>query len=89
MKVVIGCEFSGIVGQAFLDKGHDVITCDLLPSENPNVRHYQGDILELLRKEKFDLGIFHPPCFRLCNSGVMWLEKRDLWKDMEKEKKTE
>jgi len=84
MKVVIGCEFSGVVGQAFQDVGCDVTTSDLLPSENPNVRHYQGDIFELLKKERFDLGIFHPPCFRICNSGVMWLEKRNLWDEMKK-----
>lgn len=82
MKVIVGCEFSGRVGQAFQDNGHDVTTCDFLPSENPNVRHVQGDILRLLQLESFDLGIFHPPCTRLCNSGVRWLQERDLWTDM-------
>lgn len=75
MKVLIGCEFSGVVRDAFVDRGHDAYSCDLLPtldtSKHPN-RHHQGDIIELLSDE-WDLLIAHPPCTRLANSGVRWL----------------
>jgi hypothetical protein len=84
MKVLIACEFSGRVRDAFIRKGHDAISCDILPSESAGP-HYQGNILRLLSMPKttpFDLMIAHPPCTRLCNSGVMWLKKRNLWHDM-------
>jgi len=61
------------------------MSCDYLktelPCEFPNEFHYRGDVLDILNNG-WDLAIFHPPCTRLCNSGVMWLEKRDLWEDM-------
>ena len=80
MKVLVFCEYSDVVGSAFRAKGHDVTSADLLPSEgSPN--HYQGDGRWLLR-EPWDLVIAHPPCTRLCVSGVMWLAKRNLWDDM-------
>ena len=72
MKIVVGCEFSGKVRDACIALGHDAISCDCLPSETPGP-HYQGDILRLLAERRFDLGIFHPPCTFLCNSGVQWL----------------
>lgn len=80
MKVLIACEYSGRVRDAFTKLGHYAMSCDLFPSETPG-RHYQGDVKDLLSK-KWDLIIAHPPCTRLCNSGVMWLEKRNLWQDM-------
>ena len=80
MKVLIACEFSGIVREAFKAKGHDAWSCDLLPTEIPG-QHIQGDVLEIL-EDGWDLMIAHPPCTRLCNSGVRWLEERDLWHDM-------
>lgn len=70
MKVLIGCESSGTVRDAFLALGHDAISCDLKPTESPGP-HYQGDIKELL-KEKWDLAIFHPPCTYLSVSGMHW-----------------
>lgn len=81
MRVLVGCEYSGRVRQAFRDNGHDAWSCDILPSEDNSPYHIQGDVRELL-SEPFDLGIFHPPCTRLCNSGVRWLAERDLWADM-------
>ena len=81
MKVLIGCEFSGIVRDAFIAQGHDAISCDLLPTEVPGP-HYQGDVRDLF-SEEWDLGIFHPPCTRLCNSGVRWLHERNLWNELE------
>jgi hypothetical protein len=81
MKVLIACEFSGIVRDAFIEKGHDAWSCDLLPTESPGP-HIQGDVLHWLDRD-WDLLIAHPPCTRLSNSGVMWLKERNLWKEME------
>lgn len=80
MKVLVACEFSGIVRQAFSQRGHDAWSCDLLPTEIPG-QHIQGDVLKILNGD-WDLMIAHPPCTRLCNSGVMWLKRRNLWGDM-------
>lgn len=70
MKILIACEFSGIVRDAFAAKGHDVWSCDLLPTERPG-KHIQGDVLEILNNG-WDMMIAHPPCTYLCNSGVRW-----------------
>ena len=80
LKVGILCEFSGIVRDAFRALGHDAISCDLLPTESPGP-HIQGDCLAQDWRG-FDLLICHPPCTRLCNSGVRWLHERDLWREM-------
>lgn len=80
MKVLIACEFSGIVRDAFIRKGHDAISCDLLPTDRPGP-HIQGDVMDVL-DDGFDLMIAHPPCTRLCNSGVHWLNRRNLWDEM-------
>jgi len=80
VRVLIACEYSGRVRDAFLALGHDAISCDLLPSETPGP-HIQGDVVPVLMKS-WDLIIGHPPCTRLCNSGVRWLAERDLWADM-------
>jgi len=81
MKVLVACEFSGIVREAFKAKGHDAWSCDLLPTEIPG-QHIQGDVLEIL-DQGWDLMIAHPECTRLCNSGVRWLHERNLWGDMD------
>ncbi len=70
MRVLIGCEYSGVVRDAFIRAGHDAISCDLLPTEVSGP-HYQGDIRELLNSP-FDLAIFHPPCTYLSVSGMHW-----------------
>jgi len=80
MKVLVACEFSGIVRDAFKAKGHDAWSCDLLPTERPG-QHIQGDVLGIL-EDGWDLMIAHPPCTRLCNSGVRWLNERNLWNDL-------
>lgn len=80
MKVLVACEYSGIVRDAFIKRGHDAISCDLLPSERHGP-HHQGDVLPMLQK-RWDLVIAHPPCTRLCNSGVRWLHERNLWEEM-------
>jgi hypothetical protein len=80
MRVLVACEFSGVVREAFHKKGHDAWSCDLLDTEIPG-NHYKGDVKDLLNNY-WDLMIFHAPCTRLCNSGVRWLRERNLWSDM-------
>jgi hypothetical protein len=81
MKVLIACEESGVVRDAFIALGHDAMSCDLLPTRRPGP-HHQGDVLPLL-EHVWDLVIAHPPCTRLCNSGVRWLAERNLWAELD------
>ena len=74
MKVLVACEFSGIVRDAFIAAGHDAWSCDLLPSEAPGP-HLCCDV-RLLLGDPWDLVIAHPPCTYLANSGVRWLHTR-------------
>ena len=76
LRVLVACEFSGIVRDAFLEKGHDAWSCDLLPAEHNSNRHIQGDVRDILDDGWDFLIVAHPPCTRLCNSGVRWLHKR-------------
>lgn len=71
MKVLIACEFSGNVRDAFRALGHDAVSCDLIPSETPGP-HHEGDVLGILG-EGWDLMIAHPPCTYLTSSGNRWL----------------
>jgi hypothetical protein len=76
MRVLVACEFSGVVREAFLRRGHDAWSCDFLSGREPtNGRHVKGDVRPLL-KEQWDLVIAHPPCTYLANSGV-WCLRRD------------
>lgn len=75
MKVLIACEFSGTVRDAFIAKGHDAWSCDLLPSEKPGP-HITGDILEVICFPKWDLMIAHPPCTHLAVSGARWFKEK-------------
>jgi len=84
MKVLIGCEESGVVREAFAKLGHDAWSCDILPSRQAG-NHTQADILSVLDKG-WDLAIFHTPCTFLSNSGVRWLHERpERWELMEKD----
>jgi len=74
MKVLIACEFSGIVREAFKKRGHDAWSCDLLPTEIPG-QHIQGDVLAVLN-DGWDLMIAHPPCTHLAVSGARWFQFR-------------
>jgi len=74
MKVLIACEFSGIVRDAFIARGHDAISCDLLPSERPGP-HYQGDVRDILA-DGWDLMVAHPPCTHLAISGARWFKDK-------------
>lgn len=73
LRVLVACEFSGTVRNAFLDRGHDAWSCDLLPSAERTNRHIQGDARDYLNDGWDMLVVAHPPCTRLCNSGVRWL----------------
>jgi len=75
VKILIACEFSGVVRDAFAEQGHDAWSCDLLPTES-NGPHIQGDVREIL-DNSWDMMIAHPPCTYLSNSGVSWLYKDD------------
>jgi hypothetical protein len=72
-RVLIGCELSGVVRRAFMALGHDAWSCDLEPSEDGNNRHIIGDVRDVMMWGWDLLAVFHPPCTRLCNSGVRWL----------------
>lgn len=81
MKVLIACEFSGTVRDAFAARGHDAWSCDLLPTESAG-QHYVGDVRDILH-DGWDLMIGHPPCTYLANSGVQWLYRREgRWEQM-------
>lgn len=85
----MACEFSGVVRDAFRDRGHDAVSVDLLPTERPGP-HVEGDVFDVLRGEVWDLLIAFPPCTYLANSGVRWLYEggrgstidRARWADM-------
>jgi hypothetical protein len=90
MRVLIACEFSGTVRRAFTARGHDAWSCDLLPAEDGSNRHIVGDARTLLDDGWDLLMVAHPPCTRLCNSGVRWLTKAppgrtlaDMWAELE------
>lgn len=76
MKVLVACEYSGRVRDAFLKLGHDALSCDLLPTdvEGP---HYQGDIRDILNNG-WDLMIAHPPCTHLAVSGARWFKDKQV-----------
>lgn len=80
MTWLVACEYSGRVRDALLAEGIDAVSCDLLPSETDGP-HIQGDVTEQLARRWAGV-VAHPPCTRLCNSGVRWLAERDLWADM-------
>ena len=74
MRVLVACEFSGIVRDAFIARGHDAVSCDLLPCEKPGP-HIQGDVLEIIN-DGWDLMIAHPPCTHLAVSGARWFKDK-------------
>jgi hypothetical protein len=74
VRVLVACEFSGVVREAFRARGHDAVSCDLLASERPGP-HVQGDVLAMLG-DGWDLMIAHPPCTYLASSGLHWNKRR-------------
>jgi len=87
MNVLIACEFSGTVREAFRKRGHHAVSCDLLPTDIPGP-HYEGDIFDIIMdtdtRRKFighgewDLMIAHPPCTHLCSSGARWFKDKKV-----------
>ena len=77
MRVLVACEFSGIVRDAFIERGHDAVSCDLLPSERPGP-HFQGDVRSAIESFpwEWDLMIAHPPCTNLAVSGARWFKDK-------------
>ena len=89
-RVLIACEFSGTVRRAFVDRGFDAWSCDLLPAEDRSNRHITGDVRDILNDGWDLLIVAHPPCTRLCNSGVRWLsappkgrDLADMWRELD------
>ena len=73
MRVLVACEYSGTVRDAFRARGHDAMSCDLLPTDVPGP-HYQGDVLDVLG-DGWDLMVAHPPCTYLSVSGMHWTRR--------------
>ena len=85
MRVLVACEVSQKVTNAFRVRGHEAYSCDILPTEGNPDWHIQGDAFDYIWQFwKWDMLIAHPVCTRLCNSGVRWLHERNLWDDMNK-----
>ena len=78
MRVLVACEFSGVVREAFRGRGHDAWSCDLLDSEIPG-QHIRGDVRKILNGD-WDMMIAHPPCTYLCNGGNNWLNRKPEWR---------
>lgn len=76
MKVLVACEFSGTVRDAFIARGHTAISCDLLPTDSPGP-HYQGSVLDIL-DDGWDLMVAHPPCTHLAVSGARWFRDKKI-----------
>jgi len=78
MNVLVACEFSGVVREAFRRRGHNAYSCDLLPAEDGSPYHYQCDVRDIItnRWKEFDLMIAHPPCTHLAVSGARWFKNK-------------
>ena len=76
MKILIACEFSGVVRDAFTAAGHDATSCDLLPTEKPG-KHYLGSVEDILH-DGWDMMIAHPPCTHLAVSGARWFKEKQV-----------
>lgn len=76
LKVLVGCEQSGTVRDAFDALGFDAWSCDVLPAETTSNKHIVGDVRDVMNWDSWDImTVMHPPCTRLCNSGVRWLNE--------------
>lgn len=85
MKILVACEESGEVRKSLRRRFHNAWSCDLLPADDGDPHHIQDDIFSVLWADPaWDAMLAFWPCTRLCNSGVRWLEERNLWEDMRK-----
>ncbi len=76
MRVLVACEYSGVVRDRFRDLGHEAYSCDLLPSERWSMFHFQTDVKNVIREGGWDLMIAHPPCTHLAVSGARWFKDK-------------
>lgn len=90
IRVLVACETSGIVRSAFDRRGFDAWSCDLLPADDGSNRHIRCDVREILNDGWDFMAVMHPPCTRLCNSGVRWLSVpppgrtlEEMWRELE------
>lgn len=90
LRVLVACEFSGTVRRAFAQRGHDAWSCDLLPAEDRSNKHIVGDARDILNDGWDLLMVAHPPCTRLCNSGVRWFSSpppgrtsEEMWAELD------
>jgi len=77
MKVLVACEYSGIVRDAFINAGHDALSCDFEPTERKGP-HYEGDVRDVLYSQNWDLMVCHPPCTHLAVSGARWFKDKQI-----------
>lgn len=89
MKVLVGCEESGVVRDAFRKLGHDAWSCDILPCSGDPTYHLQMDVFEAIKLKQWDLAIFHPPCTYLTTTGNKWMkpEFKERFPDREQQRK--
>jgi hypothetical protein len=89
LKVLVACEFSGVVREAFRKRGHDAWSCDLLDTEIPSEYHWKGDVLNIINDYGWDLMIAHPPCTYLCVTGNKWFKPqyKDRFPDRDNQRK--
>jgi len=90
LRVLIACEESGVMRRAFAALGHDAWSCDLQPAADGSNRHIRGDVRDVLADGWELMVVSHPPCTRLCNSGVRWLSVPpsgrsldDMWRELD------
>lgn len=83
LRVLVGCEFSGIVRDEFRKLGHDAYSCDIIDAEPESQYHIKSNVLEIINDD-WDLAIFHPPCTYLCSSGIHWNNRGRGWEETEK-----
>ncbi len=76
MNILVACECSGVVRDAFLQKGHNAWSCDIQPADDGGLFHYCGDALKIIKENPWDLIIAHPPCTHLAVSGARWFKEK-------------
>lgn len=82
MRILVACEYSGKVREAFRKLGHDAWSCDILPSDDNSPYHYTGGVFYIIN-DGWDMMIAHPPCTYLTNAGVSWLYRKEgRWEQM-------
>lgn len=82
MDILVGCEESQIVTEAFIKKGHNAMSCDNAYPGAKGLPHYHGNVLDILHSKKWDLFIGHPPCTRLTNSVIWYIKRHSLWDEV-------